>query len=79
MVAVLTDVERERSTMILVSDDGNVYERDHPRNLHVTMTAEIAVRETDNGVSFKAGSFQHGSTVTLDLGSVTIEPTIASL
>jgi len=29
-VATLTDVERERSTVILVSEDGDVYERDHP-------------------------------------------------
>jgi|AntDeeMetagen285_2_1112576.scaffolds.fasta_scaffold03960_2 hypothetical protein len=78
-VATLTDVERERSTVILVSEDGDVYERDHPRNLDVTMTADLAVRETGGGLKFKGESLQYGSTVTLDLGSVTVEATVASL
>ncbi|SFR90092.1 protein of unknown function [Halomicrobium zhouii] len=78
-VATLTDVQRERSTVILVSEDGDVYERDHPRNLDVTMTADLSVRETGGGLTFKGESLQYGSTVTLDLGSVTVEATVASL
>ncbi|QLG61097.1 DUF4330 family protein [Halorarum salinum] len=79
VLAELTDVQREPSTIVLVSDDGNIYEREHPRNEDVTITADLAVRETATGITFKGEPLQYGSTVTLDLGSVTVTMTVGSM
>ncbi len=78
-VAEITDVERENATMVLTSDDGNVYLREHPIDEQVTITAELAVRETADGVRFKGATIRRGSTVTLDLGDLTVEATVQSL
>lgn len=78
-VAEVTAVERENSTVVLRSDDGNIYERPHPVNQDLTLTVDLTVRETANGVTFKGRTIQQGSEITLDLGSVTVSFTVASL
>jgi hypothetical protein len=78
-VATVTGVTREDSTVVLRSDDGNIYERPHPVNDDLTLTVDLQVRETATGVTFKGRTLQQGSTVTLDLGSITIEATVTSL
>lgn len=77
-VAEITDVERENATVVLTSEDGQIYEREHPVNVDVTLTADLAVRETTTGVTFKGRTIRRGSTVTLDLGSTSIEATVVS-
>ncbi|WP_313692501.1 DUF4330 family protein [Halorarum halobium] len=77
-LARVTDVERDNATVVLTSDDGNIYEREHPVNQDLTLTAELAVRETSTGLTFKGRSVQQGSTVVLDLGSVTVSATVVS-
>ena len=59
--------------------DVDLYERNHPRNVDVTLTADLAVRETPAGVTFKGQTIQYRSRVTLDLGTVTVRATVASL
>lgn len=78
-VAEVTAVDRENSTVVLRSDDGNIYEREHPVNQDLTLTVDLSVRETDSGVTFKGRTVQQGSKVTLDLGGVTVRLTVASL
>ncbi|WP_225335071.1 DUF4330 family protein [Halomicrobium urmianum] len=78
-VAEITGVERTNATMVLTSDDGNVYLREHPVDEEVTMTAELTVRETADGVRFKGAAIRRGSVVTLNLGDLTIEATVQSL
>lgn len=78
-VARITNVERKPATVVLTSDGGEIYERQHPTNRDLTLTAALSVRQTATGVTFKGRTIQHGSTVTLDLGSVTVRATVASL
>ncbi|WP_226010921.1 DUF4330 domain-containing protein [Halomicrobium salinisoli] len=78
-VAEITGVERENATVVVTSDDGNVYLREHPVDQQVTITADLAVRETADGVLFRGQRIQRGSTVRLDLGDVTVEATVRSL
>jgi hypothetical protein len=75
-IARLTDVDVEPATVVLTSQDGNVYQRQHPVRTDVTMTAELQVRETGTGVRFKGSALRQGRTVVLDLGTVTVEATV---
>jgi hypothetical protein len=72
-VARVTSVERENATVVLTSDDGQIYMREHPVNQDVTITVELAARTTDAGIRFKGDLLQQGSTIRLDLGTVTVE------
>ncbi|MFD1597490.1 DUF4330 family protein [Halobellus rarus] len=75
-VARITAVERSASTVVLTSQDGQIYEREHPVNQELLLTAELRVRDTATGTTFKGHTLQQGSTVVLDLGSTTIEATV---
>jgi len=75
-IAQLVRVEVEPATVVLTSQDGDVYRRQHPVQKDITMTAELKVRETDTGVRFKGAPIQQGGTVVLDFGVVSIEATV---
>ncbi|WP_424002620.1 DUF4330 family protein [Haloarcula salina] len=77
-VAEITDVERESTTVITRGENGTIYERDHPTEQDMTLTATLSVRETDTGVTFKGQTLQQGRVITLDLGTVTIKATVVS-
>lgn len=76
--ARVTNVEREPSTVVLTSDGGEIYEREHPTKQDLTVTADLSVRETSTGLTFKGRTVQQGNTVVLDLGSITVEATVVS-
>jgi hypothetical protein len=78
VLARLTDVQTEPATLIVESDDGQVFERDHPVNEDVTMTAELTVRETPTGLRFKGRPLQLGDRVTLVVGSTTVRASVTS-
>jgi hypothetical protein len=78
-VAELTNVTAEPSTMVLTSQDGNVYRREHPVEEDVRLTAELRVRETNAGVQFKGAPLRQGRTIFLDFGTVTVEATVVSV
>ena len=78
-IAVITSVDRSNATVILTSQDGQIYEREHPRNQDLTITADLRVRQTTNGVTFKGETIQQGSTVVLDFGSITVRATVVGL
>lgn len=78
-LARVTDVERENSTVVLTSDSGDIYEREHPVKQDLTLTVDLTVRETASGITFKGRTVKQGSAVTLDLGSVTVRLTVLSL
>jgi len=77
-VARLESIQRENASVVLISQDGNIYERQHPVNEDVQMTATLSLRETSAGVTFKGELIQQGSTVVLDFGGTTIEATVVS-
>ena len=72
-VARITDVETEPSLIIATGDDGSVNVAEHPVNRDVTVTADLQLRETPAGLTFKGDQLRQGSTVVLDLGTVTVE------
>ncbi|MFY4813874.1 DUF4330 family protein [Haloarcula sp. AONF1] len=77
-VARISAVQRQNATIVTRGQDGEIYERTHPINQDVTFTANLSVRETDTGVTFKDQTLQQGRVVTLDLGTVTIKATVIS-
>ncbi|NHN40964.1 DUF4330 family protein [Halorubellus sp. JP-L1] len=78
-IAGLSNVSVEPADIVLTSDDGNVYLREHPVEKDVAITADLQVRESINGVTFKGESIRAGDTVLIDLGTVTIRATVTSL
>lgn len=79
VLAELTDVTREPATILIRGEDGNLGVYDHPTLRDVTITAELQVRETDDGVRFKGDTIRQGGAVTLDLGTVTVEVTVVRI
>ncbi|WP_380677645.1 DUF4330 family protein [Salinigranum sp. GCM10025319] len=77
-IARITEVDREPVTVVL-TDQGDIYERDHPVNSDLAIRAELSVRETTSGLVFKQRSLQRGHTIVLDLGSITIRATVVEL
>lgn len=78
-IARVTDVETEPSIIITTGDNGSVNVVDHPFNRDVTITADLRVRETPSGVTFKGQSIRQGSTVIIDLGTITVEATVVGI
>jgi hypothetical protein len=78
-LARLRSVERAPETVVLTSQDGSIYAREHPTHRELSIEALLTVRETDAGVLFKGRPIQEGSTVVLDLGPVTIRTTVEEL
>jgi len=78
-VARITTIDRTSASVAVTSQDGNIYEREHPINRDVTFEANLSVRETATGTTFKGDTIQRGSTVTLDLGDVTVRAIVVSL
>ncbi|MGQ3330778.1 DUF4330 family protein [Halorubrum sp. FL23] len=77
-VANVTAVKTEPSIIIATGDNG-VSIADHPFNRDVTLTTELRVRQTSTGLQFKGEPLRQGSTVVLDLGTVTVEATVVSV
>ncbi|WP_336337144.1 DUF4330 family protein [Haloarcula brevis] len=78
-VARVSRVSTEPSVIITTGDNGSVNVVDHPYLRDVTITTELRVRETTSGVQFKGESVQQGSTVVINLGTITIEATVVSV
>ncbi|WP_058994884.1 DUF4330 family protein [Haloarcula sp. CBA1127] len=78
-VARVSRVSTEPSIIITTGDNGTVNVVDHPYLRDVTITTELRVRETTSGVQFKSEPVQQGSTVVINLGTITIEATVVSI
>lgn len=78
-LARIVDRNATPAVVILESEDGNIYERQHPRNLDVTLTVELQTRETTTDLRFHGEPIQIGDTIVLDLGPVTVQAQITSL
>lgn len=77
--ANVTAVSAAPSSIVAATANGSVVTGDHPTLRDVTMTAELRVRETDDGVLFRGERLQYGSAVVLDLGPVTVEATVVDI
>jgi len=69
----------EPATVVVRSDDGNVYEREHPRNVVVSLTLQLRTRRTNDGLQFRGRPLRSGEAITFDFGSVTVEGTIIEI
>ncbi|MBX0297884.1 DUF4330 domain-containing protein [Haloarcula nitratireducens] len=78
-VARVTNVSVEPSLMITTGQNGSVNVVEHPLNREVTLTTELRVRETASGVQFKGQPIRQGSSVVLDLGTITVEAQVVSI
>lgn len=72
-LAELTAVDREPAEVILESEDGDIFRRDHPVNEDLTITAELETRETPTQMRFHGEEIREGDTIVLDLGRLTIQ------
>jgi hypothetical protein len=77
--ARITNIQTEPATVILESDDGRIYAREHPVNKDVTLTLDVTATNTDEGLSFHGQQAQRGSTVTLDFGTLSVDGTLITL
>jgi hypothetical protein len=79
VLARVTNVSREPSTVLIRGERGDLGVFDHPTLRDVTITADLQVRQTADSVQFKGETLQQGETVVLDLGTVTVEVTVVSV
>ncbi|ELY90797.1 DUF4330 family protein [Natrialba taiwanensis] len=80
-IATIESVEREPATVIIESDDGNIYEREHPRNERVTLTVELqtTAHERETGTRFRGDRLEAGTTIALDLDTTTVSGTVTDI
>lgn len=77
--AEVTDKHVEPASVVLESEDGHIYEREHPRNKDVYLTVDLQVHETPSGVVFHGDYLQQGDQVILDFPLATVEGTVIEL
>jgi hypothetical protein len=67
------------ATVVLTSEGGEIYAREHPRKKDVSLTVAVRARRTDDGLRFHARPLRAGSPVTLALGNVTVNGTVVEV
>lgn len=77
--AQILDKRVEPASIILTSEDGNIFEREHPRNKDVYLVVEVVVRETRDGYQFHGQPLREGNTITLDFRTITVSGTVTKL
>lgn len=77
--ATVTDKQVEPAAVVLESEDGHIYEREHPRNKDVSLTVDLQVQETSSGTFFHGERLQQGDRVVFDFGTVTLQGTVTHL
>lgn len=70
--ARITDLEQSPAQVVFTTDDGRIVERDHPRNVDVTLTVDVQARRTSDGLRFHDRPLQRGQGIVLDFGTVTV-------
>ena len=78
-IAEVRSVSVDPAQLVLTTDAGEVFLRDHPLERDVTITASLQVRETATGVSFKGSPIRRGDPIVLDLGTITVRATVRTL
>ena len=70
----------EPADIVLESETGDIFLRQHPKNLDVELTVELGVRELEDGtVRFRGDALRTGETLTLDFGGVRIQGELFSI
>lgn len=77
--ARVVDKRTEPAVTILTSQDGNIYEREHPRNKDVYLTVELEVRDMGNGLYFHGKRLKYGDDVVFDFRTVVVRGTVIDI
>ncbi|GGM60506.1 hypothetical protein J2752_001293 [Halarchaeum rubridurum] len=77
--ARITAVRTENATVVLTSDDGHIYEREHPENVDVHLTVDLRTRATADGLRFHTRALREGTRVTFDFRTVTVDGTVTRI
>ena len=77
--ATITEKTATSATVVLTSDGGDIFRRQHPVNRDVSLTAELRTRTTDSGLTFHGRSLQENTPVILNLGTTTVEGTVIEI
>jgi hypothetical protein len=77
--ATVTAVSRENATVVLRSEGGDIFAREHPVNEDVDLTLELATRRTNNTLRFHGDQLAVGRGVTLEFGTVRVNGTVTRL
>ena len=71
--ALVEEKIEEPAVIVLTSEDGDIFQREHPVNRDVEFTVELTVRELEDGsLRFRGEPLRTGQQLTLELGSVRI-------
>lgn len=62
----------EPAEVVLRSQDGNIFVRDHPRNVDVSLTVDLQTRATTTELRFHGQPLRLNGQITLALGPVTV-------
>ncbi|WP_436902622.1 DUF4330 family protein [Halovenus halobia] len=66
--------------IILESESGDIFLREHPRNLDVELEANLRIRELEDGsLRFRTESLRTGDTIVLELGQLRINAQVTAL
>ncbi|ELY95683.1 hypothetical protein C483_01019 [Natrialba hulunbeirensis JCM 10989] len=80
-VVTVTAVDRDPATVVAETEDGELYETEHPQNEDVTLTVELETTERagEEGVYFRGDRLTAGNTIAFDLESTTVSGTVTEL
>jgi hypothetical protein len=78
-LARITDKRVENATIIVTSENGEIFAREHPRNKDLTLTVELATRRTADRLQFHGRTLRTDTRVVFDLESVTVCGTVIEL
>lgn len=78
-LATIRSVETRAANVVLESEDGDIYLRDHPKNKDVRLIVELQTLETDTDIRFHGTALREGSGIRLDFGRVAVGGTVTRL
>lgn len=71
--AAVLEKASEPAQVILTSEGGDIFQREHPRNLDVELTVELTVRELDDGtLRFRGSPLRSGESLTLNFDELRV-------
>ncbi|WP_336000623.1 DUF4330 domain-containing protein [Halorientalis halophila] len=74
--ARVTDVSTEPATFVRSNEAGELFVREHPRNLDVTLTVRATARRHGSELRFHGRPLTDGETVALEFDSITLRGTV---
>jgi len=78
-LATVQAVSTQPAEVVLESEDGNIYGRDHPVNKDVRLRVELRTRQTASGIRFHGTSLREGDRVRLNLEDIAVSGTVTRL